>query len=79
MNDSVTNQKFDKNNLVMETIKINISEYYDTNKYYRFMPKIIFNTLEAAFLAGEKTAVVPKSDFQEMLNDFYDEKSEAIN
>jgi len=63
----------------METIEIKLSEYYDTNKYYRFMPKSIFNALETAFLAGEKTAVVPKSDFQEMLNDFYDEKSKAIN
>ncbi|MCL1933576.1 MAG: hypothetical protein FWF53_07185 [Candidatus Azobacteroides sp.] len=63
----------------MDTIEINVSEYYDGNKYYRFMPQSIFNALEAAFLEGKGTAIVPKSEFEAMLNDFYDEKSQTIN
>jgi hypothetical protein len=59
----------------METIEINLSEYYNEPKYYRFMPKSVFNALEAAFLAGEETAVVPKADFQGMLNDFNNAQS----
>jgi hypothetical protein len=50
----------------METIEIKISEYYDNPKYYAFMPKIVFDALEAAFLDGRDTALVSMAAFDEM-------------
>jgi hypothetical protein len=50
----------------METIEIKVSEYYDNPKYYAFMPEIVFNALEAAFLDGRDTALVSKTAFDEM-------------
>jgi hypothetical protein len=50
----------------METIEIKVSEYYDNPKYYAFMPEIVFDALEAAFLEGRDTALVPKAAFDEM-------------
>jgi hypothetical protein len=50
----------------METIEIKVSEYYDNLTYYAFMPEIVFNALEAAFLEGHDTAFVSKAAFDEM-------------
>jgi hypothetical protein len=51
---------------MMETIEIKVAEYYDNSKYYAVMPEIIFNALEAAFLEGNNTVLVPKVAFDEM-------------
>jgi len=59
----------------METIKINLSKYYNESKYYRFMPKSIFNALESAFLDCKEFAEVPKMEFELMLNDFNNAQS----
>jgi hypothetical protein len=53
----------------METIEIKVSEYYNNPKYYAFMPEIVFNALESAFLDGNDTAIVPKAAFDEMQNE----------
>lgn len=59
----------------MGTIEINVSEYYDKPKYYPNMPEVIFNALEAAFIAGEKTAIVPRLEFDLMLKNIsYEEE-----
>jgi hypothetical protein len=50
----------------METIEIQVSEYYNNQKYYAFMPEIVFDILETAFLAGRDTALVSKAAFDEM-------------
>jgi hypothetical protein len=50
----------------MATIEIKLSEYYDNPKYYAFMPEIVFDALEAAFLDGRDTAFVSKAAFDEM-------------
>lgn len=47
----------------METIEITVAEYYDKPKFYGSMPRNMFNALEAAFIAGEATAVVSKEDY----------------
>jgi hypothetical protein len=54
----------------METIEIKVSEYYDNQKFYAFMPETIFDALEAAFLNGRDTAVIPKAAFDEMMKEF---------
>ena len=59
----------------METINVKLSEYYDNSKYYGFMPEIIFNALESAFLDGKETAEVSKPEFETMLNNFNNAKS----
>lgn len=57
----------------METIVIRVAEYYNKPKYYGVMPEVVFNALEAAFINGEESAVVPKADFEAMLKDFSNE------
>ena len=59
----------------METIEINLSEYYANPKYYRFMPESLFNALESAFLDGKETAEVPQPEFEAMLNDYNNAQS----
>ena len=51
----------------METIEIKTSEYYDNPNYYAFIPEVVFNALESAFLAGKEVAVVPKSEYDSMI------------
>ena len=58
----------------MNKIEVNISEYYDNQKYYGYMPEVVFDALESAFLEGKETAEVPKMEFEAMLNDFYNAK-----
>lgn len=60
-----------------ETIEINVAEYYNRPKYYGDMPEVVFNALEAAFIAGSGTAVVPKAAFEIMLNSFENGRKEA--
>jgi len=62
----------------METIEINLSEYYDNPTYYGFMPEVIFNAMEAAFLDGKDTAEVPKTEFEAMLNGFNNAQSQTV-
>jgi hypothetical protein len=54
----------------METIEIRVLEYYDNSRYYRFMPEVVFDALEAAFLDGRETALVHRVAFDEMLKEF---------
>lgn len=60
----------------MGTIEIKVSDYYDKPKFYAYMPEEIFNALEAAFIAGEKTAIVPKLEFDLMLKNISYEQEE---
>ena len=54
----------------MEEVTIKIADYYNSDAYYPFMPEVVFNALEAAFLEGEETAVVPKAAFEQMLLEY---------
>jgi hypothetical protein len=58
----------------METIEIAIVEYYNKPQYFPFMPEVIFNALEAAFLEGKETAEVPKVEFESMLSEYQNKK-----
>ncbi len=57
----------------MGTIEIKVSDYYDKPKFYAYMPEEIFNALEAAFIAGGKTAIVPRFAFELMLKNLNNE------
>lgn len=59
------------------TIEINVAEYYDQPKYYGDMPEVVFNALEAAFISGDETAIVPKAAFDMMLRCFENGRKEA--
>lgn len=50
--------------------KIEVAKYYNNPAYFPYMPESVFNALEAAFIAGEETAVVPKADFELMLSEY---------
>lgn len=57
----------------METITINVNEYYGNPSYYSVMPQEIFDALELASLKGEEYATVNKDDFDRMIVE-YDKK-----
>jgi transcriptional regulator with XRE-family HTH domain len=46
-------------------------------KYYGDMPEVVFNALEAAFISGAETAIVPKAAFEMMLRSFENGRKEA--
>ncbi len=50
--------------------EIEVAKYYNNPAYFPYMPETVFNSLEAAFIAGEETAVVPKADFELMLSEY---------
>lgn len=45
-----------------------ISEFYLSTKYFSFMPPVVFEALERAFLNGEETALVSNSVYKEMIS-----------
>lgn len=59
------------------TKEIEVSEYYNQPKYYGDMPEVVFNALEAAFLDGKETAIVPRDAYDRMLNSFANGNKEA--
>lgn len=54
----------------METITINVADYYGNPSYYSVMPESIFDALELANLNGEATCKVSKTQFDEMIIEY---------
>ena len=54
----------------MNTIQINVSDYYGKPQYYPIMPPPIFDALEAATLNGEDFAQVDKGQFDKMVGEY---------
>lgn len=54
----------------METITINVADYYGNPSFYSVMPESIFDALELASLRGELTTTVDKVLFEAMLADY---------
>ena len=51
----------------METITINVADFYGNPSYYSVMPEAIFDALELASLKGEETTAVDKALFEKMV------------
>lgn len=51
----------------METITINVNEYYGNPSYYSVMPDAIFDALELASLKGKQTTDINKELFDAMI------------
>lgn len=54
----------------MDTIYINVSQWYGNTQYYGVMPRALFNALESAFLNGSPTAAVDRVEFETMLANY---------
>lgn len=54
----------------METITINVNDYYGNPSYYSVMPDAIFDALELASLKGEQTTAVDKALFEKMIVEY---------
>ena len=54
----------------METITINVADYYGKPSYYSVMPESIFDALELASLQGEENATVNKDQFDKMIVEY---------
>jgi hypothetical protein len=60
--------------MLSSKIEVRSSEYYNEPKYYRFMPRSIFDALENSVLTSVErydqiTCLVPESDFLRMINE----------
>lgn len=55
-------------------IKVEIEGYYNRPEFYPYMPKEIFDKLEAAAMQGEDLAELPKKLFEKMVEDFESQK-----
>lgn len=60
----------------METITINIADYYGNPSYYSVMPQDIFDALELASLRGEPTTAVDKALYEKMFIDYKEKMAE---
>lgn len=47
-------------------MEIDVNTFYHCWPLYIYMPRPVFDALEAAWLAGEATAVVSEADFKKM-------------
>ncbi len=47
-------------------MEIDVNTFYHCRPLYRYMPRSVFDALEAAFLDGRLTAEVPADDFEQM-------------
>ena len=54
----------------METITINVADYYGNPSYYSVMPNEIFDALELASLKGETETDVDKVLFTQMVDNY---------
>lgn len=54
----------------METITINVNDYYGNPSYYSVMPDAIFDALELASLRGEQTTTVDKALYDAMIFEY---------
>ena len=52
----------------MGTISINVDSYYPNRAYYPYIPAVVFDALEAAYLEGSESADVPEAAYNEMLS-----------
>lgn len=69
INLTIDEYKLIKDKLVMDTIRIKVSDYYGNPSYYSVMPQAIFDALEAFSLNGEEYAVVDKKEFNKMIEE----------
>ena len=49
----------------MERIEIQVKEYYFNGALFPYMPRSMFDALEAAYLQGRPVAAVPAESFRE--------------
>ena len=54
----------------METITINVADYYGNPSYYSVMPNEIFDALELASLKGETETDVATALFKQMVDNY---------
>lgn len=47
-------------------MQIDVNTFYHCQALYPYMPRSIFDALEAAWLAGKKLADVPEADYKLM-------------
>lgn len=59
----------------MDMIKVEIEGYYNRPEFYPYMPKEIFDRLEAAAMQGEDLVELPKGLFEKMVEDYKNEKN----
>lgn len=62
--------KLIENILIMERIKIKVSDYYGNPSYYSVMPQTLFDLFEAATLNGEEYVLADKGQIEKMINDY---------
>lgn len=49
-------------------MRINVDTFYANRAYYPYIPVPVFDALEAAYLEGSETALVPEADYLQMMS-----------
>jgi hypothetical protein len=62
---------------MIDVVVVHVSDYYLTDAYFPFMPGVVFDALESAFLNGEAEARVPGPAFRDMVAAY--EKAKSSN
>ena len=57
-----------------DMVEMMVSDYYLTDVYFPFMPALIFDELEKAFLDGKAEVMVPSYAFREMMTAYENAK-----
>lgn len=50
-----------------ELVTVKLSEYYSKPELYGYIPGPVFDAMEAAYLCGEDSALVPRSLYEAMI------------
>ena len=56
-----------------------VSDFYLVDAFFPFMPEVVFDALESAFLNGEAEAMVPGSAFRTMIEAYENAKGSNGN
>ena len=50
-------------------VEVNVDKFYSNRALYPFIPAVVFDALEAAYLSGNACARIPEGDYIKMMSD----------
>lgn len=49
-------------------VEVNVDKFYSNRALYPFIPAVVFDALEAAYLSGNECAQIPEGEYKEMMS-----------
>lgn len=50
-------------------VEVNVDKFYSNRSLYPFIPAVVFDALEAAYLSGNECALIPEREYNIMMSD----------